>query len=178
VTTKATILLGLALIALGACEKAKPRHLPPDPFAVAPPPAAPEPPPAEGMSAGLTRRPQPAGFYLDHAGHAIDPFNRRPATTPADQPMVFDGFGFDPVAMAPAQGVDVVVDGKAYGTVYGAARTDVAAYFKEPGLLRVGFKTTLPAGTLKPGAHTAHVRVIAADGQGYYDSPGVLFEAR
>jgi hypothetical protein len=168
----------LALLALSACDKAKPRQLPPDPFAAGPPPAAPEAAPGEGMSGGLVKRPQAAGFFLDHVGQATDPFNRRPAVTAAGQPAVLDGFGFDPVARAPAKGVDVIVDGKTYGTAYGAARADVAAFFKVPGLVNVGFKTTLPAGILAPGAHTAVVRVIAADGKGYYDSPVLPFEAR
>jgi hypothetical protein len=119
-----------------------------------------------------------AGFFLDHVGQAADPFNKRPAVTAAGQPAVLDGFGFDPVAKAPAKGVDVIVDGKAYGTKYGAPRADVAAFFKVPALVNVGFKTTLPAEALAPGAHTAVVRVISADGAGYYDSPVLPFEVR
>jgi len=168
----------LCLLALAACDKAKPRQLPPDPFAAGPPPAAPETPPGQGMSAGLAKRPQPAGFFLDHVGQASDPFNKRPAVTAAGQPVVLDGFGFDPVAKAPAKGVDVIVDDRAYGTAYGAGRPDVAAFFKVPALVNVGFRTTLPAGTLAPGAHTAVVRVISADGKGYYDSPMLPFEVR
>ena len=168
----------MAVLALSACDKAKPRQLPPDPFAAGPPSAAPETAPGEGMSAGLAKRPQPAGFFLDHVGQATDPFSRRPAVTAAGQPVVLDGFGFDPVAKTPAKGVDVIVDGKAYGTTYGAARADVAAFFKTPALVAVGFRTTLPAGALAPGAHTAVVRVISADGTGYYDSPVLPFEVR
>lgn len=167
----------VALLALGACDKAKPRHLPPDPFAN-PPPAAEDTAPSEGLSAGLPKRPQVAGFFLDHLGQAVDPFNRRPAATAASADVRLDGFAFDPIAKAPAKGVDVVIDGTAYGTRYGAARPDVAAYFKVPALAATGFRTTLPAGTLKPGTHTAVVRVIAADGAGYYDSPTLAFEAR
>jgi hypothetical protein len=54
----------------------------------------------------------------------------------------------------------------------------VAAYFKAPALVNVGFRTSLPAGALPPGAHTALVRVVAADGKGYYDSPTLAFEVR
>jgi hypothetical protein len=168
----------LAILALTACDKAKPRHLPPDPFAAGPPPAAPEAAPVEGLSAGLPKKPQTAGFFLDHVGQAMDPFRRRPAVTAAALPLRLDGFAFDPVAKAPAKAVDVVIDGKAYGTRYGGPRPDVAAYFKLPGLADTGFETTLPAGALTPGTHTALVRVIAADGSGYYDSPSVAFEVR
>jgi hypothetical protein len=167
----------MAALALAGCNKAKERHLPPDPFASLPP----EPtasPPTEGLSKGLTKRPQPAGFSLDHAGAAQDPLNRRPAVTPTDRPIRLDGFGFDPVAKAPAKGVDVVVDGKAYGTAYGAARPDVASYTKTPGLVKVGFTTTLPAGTLAPGPHIAVVRVVAADGKGYYEGVAIPFDVQ
>ncbi len=167
----------MAALALGACDKAKERHTPPDPFASLPP----EPtsaPPTEGLSKGLAKRAELAGFSLDHAGAAQDPLNKRPAVTPADRPVRLDGFGFDPVAKAPAKGVDVVVDGKAYGTAYGAARPDVASYTKAPGLVKVGFSATLPAGALAPGPHIAVVRVVAADGKGYYEGPPIRFEVK
>ncbi len=108
----------------------------------------------------------------------MDPYTRRPAITAASQPIVLDGFGFDLTAKAPARGVDVVIDGKAYGTAYGRPRGDVATYFKNPALSHVGFRTVLPPGTLAVGAHTAIVRVISADGTGYYDSPAVAFEVQ
>jgi hypothetical protein len=180
-------LISLALIALtcagalAACDKAKPRHLPPDPFA-APPPALVDGPapaaPGAGLSPGLAKRPQVPAFTLDHAGAASDPLNRQPAVTPAGQPTVFDGFGFDGLAKAPAKGVDVVIDGKAYGTVYGATRADVAAYFKTPALAGVGFRTTVPAAELAPGAHTVVVRVITADGAAYDESPPIAFTVK
>jgi hypothetical protein len=163
---------------LTACDKAKPRVLPPDPFAAGPAPAAPAAAPGEGLSAGLPKRRETAGFFLDHVGQAADPFTRRPAVTAGDQPLLLDGFGFDPVAKWPGKGVDVIIDGKAYGTAYGAPRPDVAAYFKAPALVNVGFRTVLPAGTLKAGPHTALLRVVAADGQGYFDSPTLAFEVK
>ena len=174
---KARLLLPtvLSLLTLMGCDQAKPRHLPPDPMAAGPPPVGPVVPPTEGMSAGLPQRPERAGFFLDHAGAAAGLGSQQPAATPADQPAVFDGFGFDPVAKAPGKGVDVVVDGKAYGTAYGAARKDVANYFKAPGLVNVGFRTILPAGTLAVGPHTVVVRVVAADGKAYFKSPPIAF---
>ncbi|MGZ3377318.1 MAG: hypothetical protein ACXU8S_12025 [Phenylobacterium sp.] len=172
----ALALAGLAAAALAGCEQGKPRHPPPDPMAVAPPSATPDgAAPAGVVSAGLAKRPEAAGFFLDHAGAAVDPRSRQPAVTPAGQATVFDGFGFDAPAKAPARGVDVVIDGKAYGTTYGAARPDVASYFKAPGLVKVGFKVVLPAGALAVGPHTVLVRVVAADGRGYFDSPIVPF---
>jgi hypothetical protein len=167
----------MACLALAGCDKAKERRLPPDAFAALPPEATSSTPP-DGLSQGLTKRRELAGFYLDHAGTARDPLNKRPAVTPAGQPIRLDGFGFDPVAKAPAKGVDVVVDGRAYGTVYGAARPDVASYTKTPALVKVGFTATLPAGTLAPGPHIAVVRVVAADGKSYYEGVAIPFGVR
>jgi hypothetical protein len=172
-------LLAAAILvpALAACDRAKPRHPPPDPFAIAPPPEA-APAGGRALSAGLRKRAEPAGFFLDHIGQAVDPFNRPPAVTPAGAEIVLDGFGFDPVAKAPGRGVDAVVDGVAYPARYGHARQDVARYFKAPALVDVGFRAALPAGALAPGVHTAKVRVISADGSSYFESPAVSFQVR
>ncbi len=164
----------LAIAALTACEKGKPRHPPPDPMAAGPPPVE-ETPPIAGLSKGLVRRPEPAGVFLDHAGAAADPANHQPAVTPRDRPAVFDGFGFDPVAKLPAKGVDVVIDDRVYGTTYGAPRQDVAHYFKTPALVDVGFRMVLPTGSLSTGVHSVMVRVVAADGKGYFESPPIAF---
>ena len=168
--------LALSLLTLGACDQGKPRHDPPDPMAVAPPPlAAVAALTLPGLSTGLPKRPEMAGFSLDVVGQATDPLNRQPAVTSAAEPVVLMGFGFDPVAKRPAKGVDVVIDDKAYGTTYGAGRADVAAYFKSPRLTAVGFKTVLAPGLLAVGDHIAVVRVIAADGKAYFDGPPIAF---
>lgn len=177
----ALILAAAAVLALTACDKAKPRHLPPDPFAQPPPGLVDGPAPAApgaALSTGLAKRPLVAAFTLDHAGAASDPLNNHPAETPSGKPTVFDGFGLDGQAKAPAKGVDVVIDGKAYGTAYGATRADVAAYFKTPALAAVGFRTTVPAADLTPGAHTVVVRVITADGSAYDESPPIAFTVK
>jgi hypothetical protein len=170
----AVLLCGLAL---GACEKGKPRNVPVDPMAVTPP-AAVVAAPSEGMSAGLAKLPVLAGASLDRIGAAPDPLNKRPAVTPAGQATAFDGFAFDPVAKAPARGVDVVVDGKVHGSAYGGTRLDVASYFKQPGLSAVGFTFALPAGALTPGDHMVLLRVVAADGKGFYESPNYPFTVK
>jgi hypothetical protein len=171
-------LAALAIAGLGACEQGKPRHPPPDPMAIAPPPppsAAQIATAAAPMSDGLASQGGATGVFLDRVGAAIDPHNRQPASTPAGQPTLFEGFGFDAVARQPARGIDVVVDGKAYGTTYGAERPDVAAFFKTPGLVNVGFRAVLPATSLAVGAHKVVVRVVAADGKNYFDSPVTIF---
>jgi hypothetical protein len=166
----------MASLTLGACEQGKPRHPPPDPMAL--PAVAEATPPTEGLSAGLVKRAEVAGFFLDHIGQATDPRGKPPAVTAAGAPILLNGFAFDPVAKTPAKGVDVVVDGKTYGTKYGAARTDVATFFKAPALVNVGFTVTLPASSLAAGAHAVVVRVVSSDGRGYFDSPEIPFQAK
>jgi hypothetical protein len=80
--------------------------------------------------------------------------------------------------MRPALGVDVVIDGKAYSTLYGKKRKDVAAYFKTPTLMPVGFRAMLPAGTVAAGTHLLTLRVVSTDGQGFYETPPVAFIVR
>jgi hypothetical protein len=172
----APLCCALSVLAQGACDEAKPRHTPPDPFATAPPqPAA---APSEGLSKGLAKRPELAGFSLDHIGAARDPLNRQPAETPGYLPTRLDGFGFDPVAKTPGKGVDVVVDGKAYGAAYGKPRQDVANNMNKRSLVHTGFTTTLPAEALPAGPHTAVVRVVAADGKGFFEGPPIRFEVK
>jgi hypothetical protein len=174
----------LAVAALVACDKPKPRHPPPDPMAVAPPmPPAPAPVAAPvdaiaPLSGGLPKRAEPATFTIDTIGAAVDPLNRKPAVTPAGEPIVIRGFGLDPVVLTPGKGLDIVIDGAAYGTAYGAGRNDVAAFFRKPGLTKVGFAVTLPAGAVAPGPHRAQVRVVAADGKSYYEGLAIGFEVR
>lgn len=179
-----SVLALAALAALSACDKPKPRHLPPDPMATAPPMPPPPTPmaapaaPIPALSKGLTKRTEPATFSIDSIGSAIDPLNRQPAVTPAGQPIVIRGFGLDPVVKAPGKGVDIVIDGTAYGTAYGAGRADVAAYFHTAGLTNVGFAVTLPAGTATAGPHHAQVRVISAGGKTYHDGLAIAFEVK
>ncbi|MGH6963739.1 MAG: hypothetical protein ACREE0_04605 [Phenylobacterium sp.] len=165
----------LALLTLAGCDNPKPRHVPPDPMAKAPAAAPAIAPPADGVTDGLAKRTEGAAFSLDRVGEALDPLNKQPAGTPGDAPIVLSGFGFDPVAKAPATGIEVAIDGKAYAATYGLTRADVGAYFKTPALAPTGFTVTLPAGFLINGPHQVAVRVIAADGKGYFESPQVPF---
>jgi hypothetical protein len=168
----------LGALTLAGCEKGKPRHPPPDPMLYMAPYADIVAAAPRARSEGLPKRPELATFSLDRINSALDPLNKQPAQVSAGQPIELLGFGLDPVAKVPAKGVDLVIDGKAYGTVYGAARTDVAAYFKNPAVTLVGFHTTLPAGLVAVGQHLVVVRVIAADGKGYFDGPPIGFDVQ
>ncbi len=169
-----THLAALCLLVLAACDEPKSRGAGAAPTA----PPAPAVAPGKSSSEGLPRLSQMPGFSIDRIGGVTDPYNHQPAETEIGQGIAFDGFGFDPVAKAPGRGVEVVVDGVAHPTAYGHDRTDVAAYFKAPALTQVGFTVTLPPTAMEPGAHTVVVRVIAADGRGYFESPSIAFVAR
>lgn len=165
-------------IALTACDQPKPRPQAAAAAAAAAVAAADTgapPPPAAGTKAG--RRLEMAVFSLDMINEAADPLNT-PAKIQAGVPTTFSGFGFDPVARASGKAIDIVVDGVAYGTTCCQPREDVAAYYKTQAVLNSGFRVTLPAGTIKPGRHVAIVRVVSADGKGFYDSATLNFEAR
>ena len=126
------------------------------------------------LSAGLPVRREFPGFYLDRINAAKDPLNY-PATVSGDAPIEMTGFGFDVVASAPAKGIDLVIDGKPYGAVYGSPRPDVANAKKVPALAPSGYHMTLPPGTLAKGPHKVVVRVLTADGSAYYQSPVIGF---
>ena len=167
-------LCALSIVALAACDQPKPR---PTEAAAPPAVATSEPAKPAAASTGLTKREEMAGFSLDTINEAADPVNK-PATVSAAGSLTFSGFGFDPVAKAPASAVDIVIDGVAYPTAYGHQRADVGTYFKNPSLENTGFTVTLPAGAVKPGQHQAIVRVVAGDKSGYFDSVVIGFVAQ
>lgn len=173
----ATIWAMAGLLMLAGCDRPKPRTVPFDPMALAP--AEPEPAaPVTGLSGSLLRLSGRAAAVVDHIGIVVDPLNHPPAATPADQPILIDGFAFDDVAKAPARAVDVVVAGQAFAAAYGRVRPDVAAFHKTPALSAVGFRLVLPAGALALGSHSLTVRVIAADGKTYRESAPIPFVAQ
>jgi hypothetical protein len=97
---------------------------------------------------------------------------------PAGSALTMDGFGFDVVAKKPAKGVDLDVDGRLFGTTYGSPRADVATAQKVPDLVKVGYRGVIPGAILTPGEHQVSVRVVSADGTGFYASPVIKFTAR
>ena len=104
--------------------------------------------------------------------------NKPPQPLTPGAPLLVDGFGFDAAAKLPAKGMDVVIDGKAFGARYGHARGDVATYFKTPALAKTGFRVVLPPEMVGPGSHSVTLRIVAADGKAYYETPPVGFSLR
>lgn len=167
-------LAAMLLTTVAACDQPKPR---PAAAAQAGAAAAQAPAIIRPASAGLAKRPEMAIFSLDLINQAQDPLNI-PATIRSGTPTTFSGFAFDPVAKTAGRAVDVVIDGVAYGTTYGAERPDVAGYYKTEAVKPSGFRVTLPAGIVKPGPHKIEVRVVAADGKAFHDSATLSFDAK
>jgi len=138
---------------------------------------APAGPVAPAISASLKPRPEFPAFYLDRINQIHDPL-KTPGTVDGNAPIEMSGFGYDVVAKAPAKGIDLDIDGQLFGTTYGSPRPDVASAAKVPALTATGYQVTLPPGALKAGPHQVVVRVVAADGQSYYQSPVIHFTVR
>lgn len=177
------VVLGLALV---ACDNAKPRQAQqatgPLSAASAPAPAAapapmptPGPAPIDPLSDGLAKKAGMAGFYVDYINTAQDPLNKQPAIVASGAPLTIAGFGFDAQTKTPAKGVDLVVDGKAFGAPYGSSRPDVANFYKTAKLANVGYKVSLPADAVAKGEHTLVMRVVTPDGTAYQESAPIKF---
>jgi SAM-dependent methyltransferase len=87
------------------------------------------------------------------------------------------GWAIDTLGGKPGCGVDIAIDGTPYQAAYGHQRPDVAAHFKRPEYVKSGFGFRFPSGRMTPGDHALTVRVIAADGRGYYESAALLVHA-
>lgn len=163
-----------ALLALSACDKPKPRAAAAAAMAAA---QAGKPVVAPAASASLPRRPEPLPFSLDLINEGQEP-RAREVTIKGGGPVTFAGWAYDPVAQRDGKALDIVVDGVAYGANYGRPRPDVADHFKLPHAGGSGFALTLPAYVVGKGKHTVLVRLVAADGAGYFDSPPMAFRVR
>jgi hypothetical protein len=72
------------------------------------------------------------------------------------------GWAYDEPRNAPCVAVGLMVDGKRiYPALYGYARPDVAAFYKDPMRTNVGYSLALPAAKLSRGDHVATVVCVA-----------------
>jgi hypothetical protein len=87
------------------------------------------------------------------------------------------GWCADPDARAPGAGLLLIVDGTRridVSDAYGAARADVAKYFRTPSLTNVGFDFRIGAGRIGAGSHGLQVAVVARDGGGIFLFPAIV----
>jgi acetyltransferase-like isoleucine patch superfamily enzyme len=131
---------------------------------------------ARGETSGMSRLTEYSPTYLDKAGAAFDPANNLEAATAGDQPIDFRGFAFDGPAKTSGRGVEIVIDGEPYVARYGLWRGDIAEHQESREVGACGYVLTLAPHELAPGRHSVSIRLIAADGRGYFEGPEMSFK--
>ena len=87
----------------------------------------------------------------------------------SEREITLGGWAVDHRAGAAAGGVYVCVDGERdIPTVYGQERKDVAAVHNNPLFEASGFAASVPTSVLEKGPHTLTLKVLTADGKGFY----------
>jgi len=142
------------------------------PTASNPTPAV-NPPAPTGHTQSLPINAAKGLLYVDEVGTVMNPLTLTSAQVSIASALVVAGWGADPEAKGPGQGVEVVIDGHTYTAQYGIPRGDVAAAYKTQSYLATGFNYSVPASQFGAGAHSVSVRVIAKDGKSYYESPTI-----
>jgi hypothetical protein len=85
------------------------------------------------------------------------------------------GWAIDTARNSPAGGVIVSIDNSLnVPATYGLDRSDVATSLGSAALAKVGFSGTVPTDALTPGRHLLVVKILAADGQSYYQPPQAI----
>ena len=103
-------------------------------------------------------------------GVAVDVLDVRPdgahnadgVTIGAADTLYVIGWAYDDSKRAPCDAIGLVVDEKrVFSGSYGYARTDVAAFYKDPARTNVGYGITVPARKFGTGSHTVQVACVA-----------------
>lgn len=123
----------------------------------------------------LPRQPAVAFASIDWIGSGPVAFDATTVTIPySNNPngvLTIGGWAFDQERMRLAEGAYITVDGTAnYWSQYGVDRSDVSGYFKNPRVLRSGFRLSLPFSRLARGEHHVSVKVVNGDGRSYAES--------
>jgi phosphoglycerol transferase len=120
------------------------------------------------MSPDLARCPGQTSMMIDRVGRMPSPF---PQVIPVrgSRAVKVTGWGIDQPSGSTGRAIDVLVDGRPVPTFYGLDREDVSSTFGSMSYRESGFATEVAARTLAPGAHTLALRLIAANGECYYE---------
>ena len=132
----------------------------------------------QGKSIGLQKAEGKPLFNLEQVGDVIAPLEKSSVSVRLGMPVTILGWAVDESGKTTASGVDVVIDGKAYASEYGAEREDVGAYYKVPAYKNSGYTLTFPAGSFGKGRHQVCVRVLAQDGKKYWESSPLTFNVQ
>jgi hypothetical protein len=90
------------------------------------------------------------------------------ATAPSNQSLTVTGWAVDAPAHRKASAVYIDLDGHLFPAFYGSERRDVAAASKEPAYGNSGFRGQISGA---PGSHKVSLRIVNAEGTGYYAGP-------
>ena len=130
----------------------------------------------DGLSVNLKRYEGSPLYNLESVGSVVNPLTKRVVEVSSAGNWAVAGWAVDQANKAPAAGVDVVIDGRAYRAQYGEDRLDVANHFNVPAYQKSGFKFTVPAGAIGKGRHELRVRVILSDRNAYQEGVPVPLE--
>lgn len=123
--------------------------------------------PFEAVTPKLIRSNELPSYYLDSIGGKPA---ARDVTVPLGPQITISGWAIDRQASAPADGVEIVIDGVPLPAAYGYQRSDVSAFFQRSVYLETGFKAQIPPSALPLGPHTLAIRVISANTKHYSES--------
>jgi phosphoglycerol transferase len=113
---------------------------------------------------------QPPMTVIDQIGSARAPFGAGSVHVSGANELRVSGWAVDHPSRLAAAGVDVVIDRTPFPSTYGSNRDDVADYFQRPAYRESGFAAGIPAGAIARGEHALMLRVVASDGQCYYQT--------
>lgn len=130
------------------------------------------------MSAGIQRASGPPSHNVDFLNATPRPYTAETLVATAGQDLTIRGWAVDLQSSALAGGVEVLVDGIPYESVYGLDRADVADFFRVSALGRAGFEMLLPGELLPRGRHCFQIRVVSGDRRTYWDGPEFTVECR
>jgi hypothetical protein len=123
------------------------------------------------LSPGVPACPGQSPMVIERVGRAHLPFNAGVAMVRRSRALKVTGWGIDQPAGSTGRAIDLVINGTPGSTFYGLDREDVSNVFGRMSYRESGFATELPPGALPPGTHELALRVIASNGQCYYQGP-------
>jgi hypothetical protein len=124
---------------------------------------------AAGISGTLPRLPGAPLWNIESVGPVSRAWEKKVFDLPAHGKIEIVGWAVDQDAKAAAGGVEVAIDGKVYPAQYGKPRPDVASTYSVPSYANAGYSLDLSADAFAPGGHTAFVRVLSSDRNGYWE---------
>jgi hypothetical protein len=136
------------------------------------------PPVPDGITATLQRSVATALLSIDRLGSRADSPLSQPVEVSVGGALVVAGWAVDPQATAPAEGVEVVINNKAYVAHYGLDRPDVAQAYQTAAYFGSGFLYSAAAKAFGTGTHSLTIRAIAKGRHAYYESTPVMFVIR